>query len=147
MNTATTTPKTESKLEQAVESNIMAKEQSLVPDFGRTRYSRFGEEVYKDAISILHLSPKQSEKLARSAMADVGFALQNSAASIKVGAMKKSDSTFTIAEVATMKNIIATNAICLVKLMRNLQDCVKFGLMFKQSTFDLAPNMIEWLNK
>ena len=114
------------------------------PNFGNTRYSAFGKEVYKDAIRILHYSPEIAEKLARAAMADVGV-LVKAEAKVSIGGLKKADDTFTIKEVASMKGVVATNAIRIVKLMAELQGCVKWGLRFGNSDFDVDDNVEGWL--
>jgi len=113
-----------------------------LPDFGKTRYSSFGLEVFRDAKRLMKVSGKQAERIALAAMADLGR-INASVSEIRIGKVNK-DGQVTIREVARVKSVLLTQSLRCVKLLALLQECRSWGVQdFLE--FELDPTLQEWI--
>lgn len=115
------------------------------PDFGNGKYSQFCEDVYADAQTILHMSPKAAEKLARSMATEIGGYMANQAAVVKVGKTLSKSARVTISEASKLKGVMLTNNLAILRALDYIATAGKFSILWSATNWRFTTSVTEYI--
>ena len=113
--------------------------------FGDGRYSSVMKELFKDSQTMLGLSEKHAERLARAFGAEMGR--YNAAPKISFGRYSNKTNQITLKEASTLKGLVVTYPISMARLCLLLRDAIPFGYDHEETEVILRSEWMAWLNR
>ncbi len=114
------------------------------PDFGQGRYSVIQMSVFDDGQTILKLSPKAAERLARSIATELGGYFAANGVFAKVGIKQSKTGPINLSEVVKLKGIAQTDNLKVLIALNYIADAGKFNVLWAKTQWVFTSSLMEY---
>lgn len=119
---------------------------STKPDFGQGKYSAMMDSIWTQSQKVYGLSPVVAEMFARALATEIGAAMANETAKLKLGKVS-SGGKVSITETSQLKGIICTNTILAYKGLLWTAEAGKNGISYGNTSWEVIPQIQEYFDK